>query len=145
MMKELLTLVLLVGGMFALVFQLASIATSMKSYPRYKPTYEALVTGRYRIDLESTAGITRFYDTTKENNQWSRFSEEYEILIFSTGSIKLIQERSMGFWGSEYIHSGPTVMRDLYSLYWYCKIHRWFKKNKQSLLNEEITWHKIKK
>ena len=132
-------------GMLIFIFMLASFLTNMKNYPRYKPTYDALVSGRYRRDNESTQGITRFYDSTKENNIWSRFSEEFEILLFSTGSIKLIQERDKGFYGSSYIHSSPILMADPYSFYWYHKIHRWYKRNKEILINEEVIWHKIKK
>lgn len=129
----------------AFVFVFASVLTNMQSYPRYKPTYDALVSGKYRRDPESTSGIARFYDSTKENNQWSRYSEHLEILIFSSGSIKLIQEKEKGFYGSSYIHSGSMLIADPYAFYWYHKINRWYKKNKEILINEEVIWHKIKK
>lgn len=145
MIRDLFILFGLAGGLFIFIFQLASVLTSMSYYPRYKQTYRALITGRYRIDNISLTGISRFYDTKKNNNEWAGLNEEHEILIFPNGSIKLIQDRSIGFWGSAYIHSGPIIMKDLYSLYWYYKIHRWYKKNKQSLINEEVIWHKIKK
>jgi hypothetical protein len=127
------------------VFVFASVLTNMQSYPRYKPTYDALSSGRYRRDPESTAGITRFYDSSRENNQWTRYSEDFEILIFSTGSIKLIQEKEKGFFSSAYIHSGSILIADPYAFYWYHKINRWYRRNKEKLINEEVTWHKIKK
>lgn len=126
----------------AFVFVFASVLTNMQSYPRYKPTYDALVSGKYRRDPESTSGIARFYDSTKENNQWSRYSE---ILLFSSGSIKLIQEKERGFYGSSYIHSDSILIADPYAFYWYHKINRWYRKNKEILINEEVVWHKIKK
>ena len=133
-------------GIIAFVFVFASVLTNMQSYPRYKPTYDALVSGRYRRDPESTSGITRFYNlSTKENSQWSRYSEHLEILIFSSGSIKLIQEKEKEFYGASYIHSGSILIADPYAFYWYHKINRWYKRNKEILIREEVIWHKIKK
>jgi hypothetical protein len=132
-------------GIIAFVFVFASVLTNMQSYPRYKPTYDALTSGRYRRDPESTAGITRFYNSTKEDNTWTRYSEDSEILLFSSGSIKLIQEKEKEFYGASYIHSGSMLLADPYSFYWYYKINRWYKKNKEILINEEVIWHKIKK
>lgn len=91
-----------------LVFMTVLMSVNAKNYIWYRPTYEAIKSGRYV--LVSKSSIYTYRDLTNNNNN--------EILLFigrhgTPETIKLLGHNS-------YIHKEGRL--DFYSAYWYYKI-----------------------
>jgi hypothetical protein len=125
------------------VFASSSIMVNAPKYKFYKPSYEAIKSGTY-IHCRDTDRFSTFRPLSKIDEWWS----DDEILFFhddfAKGSIKLLGS-------SNYIHGGFFLWCDLYSMYWFYKLHRLAKVKmvvpsieKAELSKADLTYEPIK-
>ena len=108
-MSDIQIALLITGIVIPLVFMMVQMSVNYNDYRWYKPTYEAIKSGRHV--LVSKSSIYTYRDLTNNN-------ERNEILLFidrhgTPESIKLLGHNS-------YIHKEGRL--DFYSAYWYYKI-----------------------
>jgi len=114
---ELIYFLLITFGSIYVIFSFSSIMVQMPKYKFYKPTYEAIKSGTYVFASQSESYVT-FRPSDKKEEWWS----DDEILFFydkwskKKESIKLLGNRN-------YIHGGFSNTFDLYTSYWFNKLH----------------------
>jgi hypothetical protein len=97
------------------VFGISSFAVNYPKYKLYKPTYDAIKSGKY-VFTDKNETFSTFRQPSDKDNWWS----DDEILFFHRGfnndSIKLLGKLN-------YIHAGIINWFDPYTTYWFYKLH----------------------